>query len=523
MINIYEKPIMPVLNTEEDVLVYVPGYSIKGPEYSIVDKQTFTSVLGEKAYVFKNDQSPAVGKNELFAGAQDRSWFYAKGLVDSGLKVLFHRIISSTSEKHTSGEITLIDDNDAALDFTLKVRSKFYGGYYSGMRVSFIKESQGITTVKVEQPTSSSGFTTLETKTVSFASTARNFIGSLEFDNIEFITSGGLPVSTVDFDYYLSANPASFIYFPATPAILSGTGDPEEDEFTVADLETKLETDSFYSEVKDTDQYSVTYLTSGGYFQTSGMAGKMMEVASQISAVALTDFPDDCSDLTQLRAMKNTLQSVTTTSALVKSFGTQFVGCDTFFISGVRIVLPDSFGYLTKLGNNLSYLIPAWVPVANNSNGNVSLGIASTRPVKKEVADEMTSDIGVSINPIVKKQNIGYVIMGNRTLYPNTGILGPQSFLNCRLVVNTTERVARKAASALRIVSTNSEAAFKAFRNQVEKTLDMMLVNGDGLNEYSIKKLPKTKPATLDIGISLTVVEGIETFNIYLEYAIQLD
>ena len=113
--------------------------------------------------------------------------------------------------------------------------------------------------------------------------------------------------------------------------------------------------------------------------------------------------------------------------------------------------------------------------------------------------------------------------MGNRTLYPNDGVLGPQSFLNCQIVVNTVERSARRAANKLRIVSTNAETAFKNFRNSVEKTCDKLLTNGDGLAEYTIVKLPKTKPATIDIQIKLTVVEGIETFNIYVPYSLSLD
>ena len=57
----------------------------------------------------------------------------------------------------------------------------------------------------------------------------------------------------------------------------------------------------------------------------------------------------------------------------------------------------------------------------------------------------------------------------------------------------------------------------------VSKTCEKMLVNGDGLAAYNIIKLKKTKPATIDIQIELTLVEGIETFNIYVPYQIALD
>ena len=91
------------------------------------------------------------------------------------------------------------------------------------------------------------------------------------------------------------------------------------------------------------------------------------------------------------------------------------------------------------------------------------------------------------------------------------------------LVVNSTERAARNVANQLLIVSTNANDTFNTFKTGVRKTLDKMLTNGDGLREYNIRHLPKTKPATIDILIELTVVEGIETFNIKVPYSISLD
>jgi hypothetical protein len=130
---------------------------------------------------------------------------------------------------------------------------------------------------------------------------------------------------------------------------------------------------------------------------------------------------------------------------------------------------------------------------------------------------------GVAINPIVYKQNSGYTIMGNRTLAKLNGVTGPDAFLNCQLVVNSVLRSARRAAADLLIVSTSPTTAFSTFYSAVSKTCEKMLVNGDGLAAYNIIKLKKTKPATIDIQIELTLVEGIETFNIYVPYSIALD
>lgn len=531
-INLYEQPIMPVVDLDSDVIVYVPGYAIKGPgEPTLVNSSNFTAIFGDAPYTFPADQTASVDKNKALKNGKEKSWIYAKGLTDAGLTVLYHRFKPNDAPiPKVEAGFSVVDAAASAISvsYTLCARSKYFGLYYRGLVVVFTKLSGGVSKVEVKTSASASA-TILESHTFTFNPSSNNYLANIEFSNIELYgLDNETEISILDFceDVIAAA--------PTYQAYITGSGtltDPAEtDGFTVADFENELKTGTnTYKILEDTETYPVTYITTGGYFVQAGSSSPLspagiLNLASGIKAVAAIDYANALANADGFETYKaNAIALGGVTDNLNYSFGFQVLGCDTFNADGSRILLPDSYGYFVKLGANVSNGIPTWIPVANNANGIVSAGIAATRPVDFALESVMISNIGASINPIIKKKNVGYVIMGNRTLYPNQGVLGPQSFLNCRLVVNAIERSARTSANKLRIVSTNRDTAFKTFKNDVSKTADKYLTAGDGLAEYNITLLPKTKPATIDIRIQLTVVEGIETFNIYIPYSIALD
>ncbi len=609
-INIYETPIQPIVNLDSDVVVYVPGYAIKGPsEPTFVTSATFSNVFGSTPYIFKQSQSSTIPKNSRQATQSEKSWLYAKALTDAGLTVLYHRFQPAgvLVAKPEGGAIEIRNIGGAIEGKVFNVRAKYFGSYYKDMYVSFSHSGLGIVKVSVFNVV---GGTKIEERVVSFNPTALNYIGTTTFTNIVFYTGDYGTANylegfeTLNLEDYYAANPSAVLYstsnatltgaFPTTDVytlnaegdyigvlvdtvmeytqiittgegantFTKGEGDvytlseegtwvltkadpvtytqkvvsgesanlylkttPFADEFSISEFEEDLESATgMLSVVADTNKYmTITYLTTGGYFQNTAIAGNLMNIAAGIKALAPIDLCESVSDVNAFTALQATVLSIPTTSVLNYSFGYMDVGADTYVPNGIRTIMPDSFGGLLALAGNIAAGLPAWLPIANNSQGSVSSAIASTRPISRAVQNVMTSDIGVSVNPIVNKQNTGYVIMGNRTLYPNAGVLGPQSFKNCRFVVNSVERAARRAADSLLISSTNATATFRTFVSMVEKTIQRMLVNGDGLNAYSITKLPKTKPATIDVEIRLVVVEGIETFNINIPYSINME
>lgn len=601
-VEIIEKIIQPVVDPDTDVIVYVPGYANMGPGTpTLVDSNNFTALFGDSPYIFKNNQiegeettidkaerkmlpnfsadySPA--SNKTYAGRPEKSWLYAKALVDAGLTVLFHRTnplnigeaacaagsfklymnkaegVLAARSAYSRGEPYTFNGGQIEVRFS----AKYFGSYYSKFSVFVSQNSRtGSTLISVRD-----GAKVLEEATVSFDPSKSSFIGNKDFSYIRAVPYIGEneldDFSSLGLDeFYTGENGYKCVYIDYYTTEAGDATDAQyqaarrdgkkfavegieegEDEFTVnsfmrlmngVGLPVKAGDDwgdssvpEPWEELTDTETYqAVTYLTMGGYFQKQELVGEMQKIAYAIKAMALVDYDKD-SKMTNIDSFMTYETDLLSTGSETaeKAKSAMFYGADSYNVEGFRIIVPDSFGYLLKLASNLKAGIPAWIPVANNPQGVVS-AIASTHPVNFSLKESMVVDDGISINPIIYKQNAGYTIMGNRTLYPTNGTPGPDSFLNCQLVANTVIRAARTVAQDLQIVSTNAQEAFSTFKSKVSKTCEKMLANKDGLYSYSISKKKKTKPATIDIVIHLEVVEGIEHFVITVEQELQLD
>lgn len=554
-VNLYETAIAPVIDSDTGVVVYVPGYAKMGPsEPTLVTADTFTSIFGDAPYIFTSNQTcDDVPKNTTYKGRPDKSWLYAKGLVDAGLTVLYHRTnpckvpyaegdepfilrVAPTTGAAVNVEESTIYNSELQDDVKLYVRAKYFGKYYSGLTVEITPANafRGSMTVTVRDANKN----VLESASIYFDPSKTNYIGNVTFSYIQFyLQVGNEDGSITNYfdgfdllqleDWYSTVTDSSsenpnknFNQGVFVKNTVTLTSTFNSDEFNVnAFLDALSGTSSPFDELEDTEKYQdTTYITSGGYYQTTDIAASMQTLAFNIKAIALIDLPDEVNTGT-LEGVRGSLTTLSSDTA-AKAKSTMFVGADTYSLEGYRVVMPDSYGYLAKLGANMMQGIAYWIPVANNPQGVVS-AVATTRPISNALKEMMVTNDGVSINPIIYKQNAGYTIMGNRTLFPTDGTAGPDSFLNCQLVVNAVLRSARRAANDLLIVSTNPNTAFSTFKLAVSRTCEKMLVNGDGLAAYNITKQKKSQPATIDILIELTVVEGIETFNINLEY--QLD
>lgn len=556
-VNITEQAIQPIVDLDTDVVVYVPGFAVKGPlEPTFVTRSTFTSLFGDLPYIFKTSQADTLG-NSILQGSPDRSWLYAKGILDSGLTVLFHRqypdnILVSKPDTYTNTQFsnppttafaigkgaktaTLDplssgqDENQNEIYKTISVKAKYKGSYYAGLKVTITRDTNGLMLVKVEREDN-----ILESKHISLNPLSPVYIETVSFANIEFYETKGNGFRTLNLDQeHIGLTQNNFVYMSgkaelAPPIKLTGTGEDQtqellsnlEDEVDIVEYINTLQgLDSPMEVLEDTEQFtSIAYITSGGYYQSKELAGAMQALAYKIKSIALVDLSKPIAD-----GFESLQQLLDTTGSEIftRAKSTSFVGADTYIIQGYKVVIPDSFGYLSKLGSNISQAIPYWIPVANNPNGVVS-AVSTTRPVKASTRATMINNNGTSVNPIIYKQNVGYTIMGNRTLYPNEVVLGPQSFLNCQIVVNAVERSARRAAQDLLIVNTDPNTAFRKFKSVVSKTCDKFLVNGDGLAAYNIIKLKKTRPATIDTIIELTLREGIEEWNITVPYSLEM-
>ena len=524
-VNIYESPIKPVVDLEDGVTVYVPGYAYYGPEEPTLctTESEFEGLFGTKPYIFEEDQEP-VGGPKIAKGSPEKGYLYAKSLLASGLQVLFHRFKGNTADT-AEAEFNLAFNGET---YPIVIKATSFGKSYSGIKVKLVKNEGNLYDITITDPDGNTTYT----GTISFDPASSIYFKTTDFGLVEFVSKNGAG-EYIDIEDTKLAEIIKSSYnltgLTSGEAILE-VSDTAEAEFNLASMYTSLATagaEGMMYPLTDFERYpSVTYITSGGYYIDKSAAGNLMSMAEKIKAIALIDLNLGVTvkDQTTWKTAQSALAGITG-STLAKGKAATFIGCNSFDLSPYRIVLGDSFNYLKCLGENMKKGIAAWIPVANDPNGVSPLGYDTTNKISTELSETMgEGKIGVSANPLIYSTSAGgYKIMGNRTLLSNDGVLSPNSFLNVSVVVNRVERACRQTANKLKIVSTNPVDTFIKFKNSVAKTIEPMVVQQDGIKSYKIRHLPKTKPATIDIEIALVVVEGIETFNIYIPYSIALD
>ena len=79
MVNIYEQAIKPVVDLEDGVTVYVPGYSTIGPEEPTLcsSESEFEGLFGSSPYLFEADQEYSL----ISQGSPEKGYLYAKSLL----------------------------------------------------------------------------------------------------------------------------------------------------------------------------------------------------------------------------------------------------------------------------------------------------------------------------------------------------------------------------------------------------------------------------------------------------------
>lgn len=178
------------------------------------------------------------------------------------------------------------------------------------------------------------------------------------------------------------------------------------------------------------------------------------------------------------------------------------------------IELPGSFAYLTCLAKStINY--PNWYAVAGVNRGYINNLKQLKVAVTGSEADAVQTIKGISIVPITYINPYGYCIWGNRTLHKNDkDDLVASSFLNIRMLACDVKKTLYTAAKEL-MFETDSMQLWLDFKSKVTPLLDKM-VSGNGLTDYSIKRVKSNMRATLKVVVTLYCVEAIENFDITL-------
>jgi len=538
-------------------IVYVPGlasefcpaeYQNKPLLCSTIDE--FEAYFGSEPYKFPADEQ--VSKCTVKKGDYDRSYIYAKELINAGLTVLYENITPDDSAlvnladfTKLSGPITKVrgtknvfraesateDAYTASVTFTLDGMRK-YGGVsvlckaHSDSTIDVaLSEADGVPGVEVYQ---GEGDFVISGNTITWEDqdpTTATFTVNLE------ITGSGLfSISLVE-----GTNVSQEV--PTVSSRLAYFYDNVGDRF---------------ENLKDKNEYTVKYLTLGGYpsfnpvIDDSGAttypyAAKMLDcAANRNDVVALIDHYDDPD---AALGLDHVVQTSTTPAkdsiyklvndyfrnAANTEFGAMFTPWGNYTCvtvddeTATLQAMPASFGYLLCLAKAIK-TSPNWLAMAGVSRGIVPnlQSLRTNKILSNVIAENYQPKYGdieeknvISINAITNVKPYGLTIWGNRTLkrVASKGTVAT-NFLNTRNMISDIKKLSYNTAKSL-MFEQESDTLWLSFKSGVSPLLDQ-LKSGHGISDYKL-----IKNTTKYNGNALTRGEMSATIKIFPLYAVE--
>lgn len=272
--------------------------------------------------------------------------------------------------------------------------------------------------------------------------------------------------------------------------------------------------DTFYStlatyfggnDLKDKNEYTIKYITTGGYPNFGNAIAKyniyqsMIDIASaRGDAIALVEASDDRSRA--LTGDGSFFEALKTASITSPSYAAAFTPWAKYSLVKkydklAEAIMPACFGYLADLALNIK-TSPNWLAMAGTTRGLVPniLELNTDERLSNVIAHEYqpttdnneTDKTYRALNAITDVKPYGYTIWGNRTLERVMEELTPLNMLNIRNMISDIKKVAYKAAKA-QMFEQNTEALWLNFKSEVSPYLDK-LKSGNGISDYKLIK-----------------------------------
>lgn len=579
-------------------IAYVPGFAVqsyvKGDTLVETRKNTpllcntieqFEQYFGPEPYrltEYDVNSCYAFGENlnmpVYLAGDYDRSYIYAKELINNGMSVIYENL-SPTEDvaKYTNvGNVTYhpgeteylkkaypncyILSTDTETD---QFSAKFtFEAYTSGSKtVVALVEGSSAWTVSAISLNETPGGEASTTNYLVFNAEPDGEINSTEFYirvaktesksrsvNVNtprlyvFVLDGALTVEHIETaDVLPQMSRLEYFYKK-----LSGDSDSK--------IESSLEV------LEDKNEYSVKYLTTGGYASVlslpydgetlvekpydtdisntaitkklqTGLAVKMLNLAQKRGdCVAIIDHYFDnknpiahTEESSVYHRVHEALQSVS-----YGEYGTMFTPWATYTCSTVsdinemEQIMPASFGYLMCLSTAIK-TAPNWYAMAGVTRGlvpniselHVPKGILSNVVAEHYQPKFGTDGNKISINAITNIKPYGLTIWGNRTLLP----VDPKgtialNFLNTRNMISDIKKVAYDTCKKL-MFEQDSDILWLNFKSSMSPLLDR-LQSGNGISGYKLIRGTKKYDGT-----NLTRGEMAAVIKIFPKYPIE--
>lgn len=538
---------LPIGSGSSSDIVYVPGLGdeLISAEYKNVPilcstVEEFETYFGSTPYKFKEEESFSDVK--VRPGEYDKSYIYAKELLNAGLSVLYEDISPADNSHVNIGKFT-VESGDIVLESSS----------------SNVFHAAGETTAEV-----SFGFEDLNTAEKRFA--GASVIVKSDDCSVEILELKASNTALVEIDSDTSAitwkelteEEAGSIKVTVKLKIsgagrfgvylVSGTNISNEVRVTAKRLEV------FYTELperlenlKDKNEYTVKYITSGGYpsfvkiaTKNGGydysLAAKMLDCASNRSdCVALIDHVDNPDAPLNVYVGDESSNTISFYQAANQYFSTAAHGefgamftpwgdytCVTMKDpTAATQAMPASFGYLMCLASAIK-TSPNWLAMAGVSRGIVPnlKKLRTTKVLSNVVAENYQPKYGseknkIAVNAITNVKPYGLTIWGNRTLKPVAakGTVAT-NFLNTRNMMSDIKKLAYNTAKSL-MFEQDSDALWLNFKSGVSPLLDQ-LKSGSGISDYKL-----IRNTTKYNGAALTRGEMAAVIKIFPLYAVE--
>lgn len=503
-------------------IVYIPGLATTGPIGVPTLCQTydeFTSTFGSEPYKFVEADINGFAKADrcgVHTEKPDRGYVMAAELLNAGLQVMFERVdqdVASDAQPIVAVATTDEVDRMTALEngvyqyTTCREKESEKFAFKFLLRASNLKQEGGVVTDTVS----------VGVRMVESLENVAVTLGAITFTRTTGVTVDGNKINLAG----VHAHTLDYLVFTAEVNVAVTT--PEEGKvvkFAVVGVEGQnpeapvVETSklnylyeqfaTLFDKLEDKGQYSVKYITSGGYptyfVGDETIALKMMNVAAlRGDAVAIIDHEYDISRPLNYRDPESIYYSVNQTFKAQEdaTYAAMFTPYGEYSLTrvGGKTIMPASFGYLKSLATAIK-TSPNWLAMAGVSRGQVPgytpiegypiiTNVIAENYQPKQADGEGINTIG--INAITNIRPYGQCIWGNRTL-AMTPTLGaePKNFLNTRNMISDIKKLAYTTAKEL-MFEQNSDTLWLKFKSGVSPLLEQ-LRSGNGISDYKLIK-----------------------------------
>lgn len=502
--------------------------------YSVAD---FEAAFGPTPYVMTAaDVDSGNYLNNYEVGGFDRSYIYAKELLQAGLPIYYENIAPQGEVIQNIAEISEVYDLNGETEQLINDSSNIEEIAVNSYKYIACKDRKNVTekysfTFTLPTPPTVKKAKTLTENTltsgavcvsaivkettdivISTKSLTCNATGKFEIErsnNGDYVITWSertvadfaSTVFTLEIEFTYSGNEYE-VEYPFNLAIVQGSSiNGEVVNGRINYLYEHL-TDALLR-LEDKNEYTVKYITSGGYptydIGYGTLYATMLSVAGKRGdAVALIDHLDRPEAPHGVNASGSIFNKVNTNMANIDNaeYGAMFTPWGKYAFSTITddevhpAFMPASFGYLMCMASAIA-TSPNWLAMAGVTRGAVPnlQSLHTDTILSNVVAEDYQPKYGtgknVSINCITNIKPYGLCIWGNRTLQPmNPKGAVALNFLNTRNMVSDIKKVAYDTAKQL-MFEQDSDVLWLRFKSMVSPLLDQ-LQSGYGISGYKL-------------------------------------